>query len=62
MMADAYQADPRDPYVSPLLHPKLKNLPKVYLAVCGHDTLRDDGRLLKSALDNAGYVTYSHSN
>lgn len=53
---DAYNADGMDPYVSPLLHKRLKDLPKVYVAVCGQDTLRDDGRLLKSALDDAGYV------
>jgi acetyl esterase/lipase len=29
----------------------LKNLPKTYIAVAEHDTLRDDGRLFKSALD-----------
>jgi versiconal hemiacetal acetate esterase len=53
---DAYNADPYDPYVSPLLHKKLKLLPKAYVAVAGQDTLRDDGRLLKAALDDAGYV------
>ena len=54
--SDAYNADPYDPYVSPLLHKQLKLLPKVYVAVAGQDTLRDDGRLLKAALDDAGYV------
>jgi acetyl esterase/lipase len=53
---DAYDADGNDPYVSPLLHKKLGALPKVYVAVAGQDTLRDDGRLLKAALDGAGYV------
>jgi len=64
---DAYNADPQDPYVSPLLHKKLKLLPKVYVAVAGQDTLRDDGRLLKAALDDAGvqnlydeYAGYPH--
>ena len=60
-MADAYNADPQDPYVSPLLHKKLKLLPKVYVAVAGQDTLRDDGRLLKAALDDAGQVFRSPS-
>jgi versiconal hemiacetal acetate esterase len=54
--ADAYKADPFDAYVSPLLHQKLKLLPKVYVAVAEQDTLRDDGRLLKAALDEAGFV------
>ena len=52
--AEAYGADGNDPYVSPLLHKRLKDLPRVYLAVAGQDTLRDDGRLLKNALDQAG--------
>ncbi|KAN0120135.1 Alpha/Beta hydrolase fold [Hyaloscypha variabilis] len=50
---DAYGGDGNDPYVSPLLHKRLKDLPRVYLAVSGHDTLRDDGRLLKNALEEA---------
>jgi len=41
----------------------LKDLPKTYIAVAGQDTLRDDGRLLKAALDNAGYEYFpSYSN
>lgn len=56
LFEDAYNANPYDPYVSVLLHKKLKLLPKVYIAVAGQDTLRDDGRLLKGALDEAGYV------
>jgi versiconal hemiacetal acetate esterase len=56
--AEAYGADGSDPYVSPLLHKKLNQLPKVYLSVCSHDTLRDDGRLFKAALDDAGYVMH----
>jgi hypothetical protein len=56
LFSEAYGADGNDPYVSPLLHKKLNRLPKVYLSVCSHDTLRDDGRLFKAALDDAGYV------
>ena len=56
LKTDAYGADGNDPYVSPLLHKKLGALPKVYIAVAGQDTLRDDGRLLKAALDGAEYV------
>jgi versiconal hemiacetal acetate esterase len=56
LFSEAYGADGNDPYVSPLLHKKLNQLPKVYLSVCSHDTLRDDGRLFKAALDDAGYV------
>lgn len=48
----------KDPYVSPLLHKNLKSLPKTYISVCGHDTLRDDGILFKEALDEAGYVLF----
>jgi versiconal hemiacetal acetate esterase len=53
---DFYGADPKDPLVSPLLHKRIKDLPKTYIAVCTQDTLRDDGRLFKSALDDAGYA------
>jgi versiconal hemiacetal acetate esterase len=48
---DALGAPLSDSYASPLLHSKLKDLKKVYLAVAGHDTLRDDGLLLKEKLD-----------
>jgi versiconal hemiacetal acetate esterase len=51
-----YKADPKDPCVSPLLHKRIKDLPKTYISVCGHDTLRDDGALFKEALDQAGHV------
>jgi versiconal hemiacetal acetate esterase len=49
---DAFGVPPTDPYVSPLLHNKIKDLKKVYLAVAGHDTLRDDGLLFKQKLDD----------
>jgi versiconal hemiacetal acetate esterase len=51
---DAFGAPPTDPYGSPLLHPRIKDLKKVYMAVAGHDTLRDDGVLMKKMLDDAG--------
>ncbi|KAH6714948.1 arylacetamide deacetylase [Leptodontidium sp. MPI-SDFR-AT-0119] len=58
---DAYGGQGDDPYVSPLLHKRLKDIPRVYLAVAGQDTLRDDGRLLRRALDDAGqYPGYPH--
>ncbi|PVH95807.1 hypothetical protein DM02DRAFT_632531 [Periconia macrospinosa] len=51
---DAFGAPPTDPYASPLLHPRIKDLKKVYLSVAGHDTLRDDGLLFKQRLDENG--------
>ncbi|KAJ5030426.1 Alpha/Beta hydrolase protein [Bipolaris maydis] len=50
---DAFGPPPTDPYGSPLLHSRIKDLKKVYLAVSGHDTLRDDGLLMKEKLDKA---------
>ncbi|RDW77749.1 hypothetical protein BP6252_05802 [Coleophoma cylindrospora] len=52
--ADAYGADPADPYNSPLLHEKLAKLKRVYMAAAEMDTLRDDARLFKFSLDEAG--------
>ncbi|KAF1935062.1 arylacetamide deacetylase [Clathrospora elynae] len=51
---EAFGASRTDIYASPLLHPKLKDLGNVYMAVAGHDTLRDDGVLMKQKLDAAG--------
>jgi versiconal hemiacetal acetate esterase len=59
MVADAFGAPATDKYASPLLHPRLKDLKKVYLAVASHDTLRDDGTLMKQKLDEAGSVLYT---
>jgi versiconal hemiacetal acetate esterase len=53
---DAYGSDPHDKYFSVLLHDKLDQLPKTYVAVCSEDTLRDDGRLFVKALENSGYL------
>ncbi|KAK9426785.1 hypothetical protein SUNI508_00312 [Seiridium unicorne] len=57
---DAYGADPEDPYLSVLLHEKLKGLKKVYITEGGADTLRDDARLMKEALEQAG-VSVMHN-
>lgn len=54
MGIEAFGAPPTDPYASPLLHPKLKDLKKVYQCVADHDTLRDDALLMKKKLDEAG--------
>lgn len=51
----AFGTPPTDPYGSPLLHGKIKDLKKVYISVAGHDTLRDDGLLFKQKLDETGY-------
>lgn len=50
---DAY-GSPKDNYANCLLHPKLKELPKVYISCSGHDTLRDDARLMREALEKSG--------
>lgn len=51
---NAYDAHPEDPYLSVLLHEELKGLKKVYITEAGADTLRDDARLMKGALEQAG--------
>ncbi|KAJ5171500.1 uncharacterized protein N7500_004283 [Penicillium coprophilum] len=51
---DSYGPSPDDKYFSVLLHPRLKDLKKVYIVECGTDTLRDDARLMKGALEEAG--------
>ncbi|KAH8601498.1 Alpha/Beta hydrolase protein [Bisporella sp. PMI_857] len=65
--ADAYGGDGKDPYISPLLHTKIEELPKTYITWAGQDTLRDDGKLFKAALDETGvpnksdeYTGYPH--
>jgi versiconal hemiacetal acetate esterase len=57
---DEYKGDGKDPYVSPLLHKNLKSLPRVYLVGCSQDTLRDDARLFKLALEEAECVSQYH--
>ncbi|KAL4926334.1 alpha/beta hydrolase [Aspergillus undulatus] len=57
----AYGASPTDTYTSCLLHPKLNQLKKVYIAECGSDTLRDDARLMKGALEEANVPLTYHA-
>jgi versiconal hemiacetal acetate esterase len=52
--ADVYSAPFKDKYANPILHPRLSELPKTYIASCGQDTLRDDARLMRDALKQAG--------
>jgi versiconal hemiacetal acetate esterase len=59
---DAFGAPPTDPYASPLLHSRIKELNNVYLAVAGHDTLRDDGLLFKQKLDDNKYGPWAVEN
>lgn len=51
---DAYGAPADDKYLSVLLHPRLKDLPRTYITESGTDVLRDDARLMKGALVKAG--------
>ncbi|KAK4656794.1 hypothetical protein QC762_207320 [Podospora pseudocomata] len=51
---DTYGGAPEDPYLSVLLHPRLGDLKKVYVTESGADTLRDDARLMKDSLEEAG--------
>ena len=46
-------ADPRDPRASPLLGP-VAPVPAAFVAVAGHDVLRDDGRRYAERLQAAG--------
>jgi versiconal hemiacetal acetate esterase len=50
---DAY-GNPKDAYANPLLHKKLKELPKVYMTCAGQDTLRDDARVMREVLTKEG--------
>jgi versiconal hemiacetal acetate esterase len=51
---EIYGAPIGDKYASPLLHPKIAELPKTYVSYCGHDTLADDARLMIEAMQKAG--------
>lgn len=53
-MSDALGAPPTDHYASPLLHPRIQDLRRVYMVAASHDTLRDDALLMKEKLDEAG--------
>ena len=55
-LSDIYGAPADNKYASPLLHPRLNELRRVYISTCGADTLRDDGRLLKDRLEQDKYV------
>ena len=51
------QASPSNPEVYVLnAEADLRQFPPVYLAVCELDPLRDDGLIMKDALETAGYV------
>jgi versiconal hemiacetal acetate esterase len=54
MRTATYATSATDPYFSPLLHPKLKALPRTYITESGTDTLRDDARLMKEKLEAEG--------
>ncbi|KAL4917417.1 Alpha/Beta hydrolase protein [Aspergillus aurantiobrunneus] len=47
---ECYGAPAYNPLLSCLLHPRLGDLKKVYMAIGGADTLRDDVRLMQEAL------------
>ncbi|KAL2839965.1 Alpha/Beta hydrolase protein [Aspergillus pseudoustus] len=49
---DSYEPPVDDAYFSVLLHPRIRELKKVYIVECGADTLRDDARLMKDALED----------
>ncbi|KAL4782838.1 Alpha/Beta hydrolase protein [Aspergillus varians] len=48
---DSYGPPAGDVYFSVLLHPRIGELKKVYIVECGADTLRDDARLMRGALE-----------
>ena len=58
---ELHNAPKVDPYIQCLHHPRLKDLPAVYINACECDTLRDDARALKRTLDKLGYRTWSHA-
>ncbi|XP_078668123.1 arylacetamide deacetylase-like [Branchiostoma floridae x Branchiostoma belcheri] len=59
MSAEEVGPKPRnllDPYVSPLMAEEtdLKRLPRAYIVVCEHDSIRDDGIFYSKRLEKAG--------
>ncbi|KAL2819422.1 Alpha/Beta hydrolase protein [Aspergillus granulosus] len=48
---DSYGPPVDDVYFYVLLHPRIRDLKKVYIVECGADTLRDDARLMRDALE-----------
>jgi versiconal hemiacetal acetate esterase len=53
-------ADYHDEKVFVTLSPRLGEFPPVYIATCGKDPLRDDGRVLEMMLREQGVPTKSH--
>ncbi|KAL3457614.1 Alpha/Beta hydrolase protein [Aspergillus heterothallicus] len=51
---DSFEPPVDDVYFSVLLHPRIRGLKKVYIVECGADTLRDDARLMRDALEEVG--------
>ena len=47
-------ANPRDPRVSPLFEPNLKDLPPAFILTCGLDPLREEGKLYADNMREAG--------
>lgn len=43
-----------NPDVFPGVHERLGELPRTYIATCGADVVRDDGTIVKIAMDRAG--------
>ena len=51
---DLYGVPKDNIYIFSVLHPRLKELPRVYMNACGADVLRDDARLMKELLESNG--------
>lgn len=54
---EASGASPKDEKVFVTLSKDLAKFPKTYIATCGKDPLRDDGRVLKAMLEKEGVQT-----
>lgn len=58
---EAADADPRDVKTFVSLSKNLKDFPPTYIATCGKDPLRDDGKILEAMLKKEGVKTkYNH--
>ncbi|TGO43338.1 hypothetical protein BHYA_0002g01430 [Botrytis hyacinthi] len=55
----AVEADPQDPRVFVTLSKHLEEFPPTYIATCGKDPLRDDGKVLEMMLKDKGIKTKS---
>lgn len=51
---DSINSDPKDPIQFPALSKSHSSYPPTYIATCGLDPLRDDGKVLELALKEAG--------